>query len=141
MTKDFALRPIAAWNLRAIMAHFPDGRERIEKGLEQDVYVEILGSVSVRLEWRNRRKPADGHVFTERGVRLNDVLLTIAEPEAVHVGRSSLIEEGVTLDRLIRFEGLPDLPPVPVDGGRYRDGDSDYIFGTHANTRLSEVLT
>ena len=138
--EDFSLRPIAAWNLRAIMAHFPDGRERIEAGLKHDVYVEMLGSISLRTEWRNRRRPADGHVFTHKGMRINDTLMTISEPEAVHIGRWDAVDAGTTLDRLVRFEGLPDLPPIPIDGGRYRNGESDYIFAKTKNTRLSEIL-
>lgn len=141
MTQDFRLRPIAAWNLRAIMAHFEDGRARIERGLEQDVYVEMLGSISLRIEWRNRRKPADGHVFTHKGMWINDTLMTISEPEAVHIGRWDAVDAGTTLDRLVRFEGLPELPAVPIDGGRYRNGESDYILARTNDVKLSEILT
>lgn len=141
MTQDFRLRPIAAWNLKAIIAHFEDGRARIERALEQDVYVEMLGSISLRIEWRNRRKPADGHVFTRKGMWINDTLMTITEPEAVFTGRWAAVDAGTTLDKLVRFEGLPELPEIPIDGGRYRNGESDYILVRTNDVRLSEILT
>ena len=141
MTQDFRLRPIAAWNLQAIIAHFEDGRARIERALEQDVYVEMLGSISLRIEWRNRRKPADGHVFTHKGIWINDTLMTISEPETMFTGRWAAVDAGTTLDKLVSFGGLPELPEIPINGGRYRNGESDYIFAKIDNTRLSESMT
>lgn len=138
--KGIILRPIAAWNVKAIMAYFPDGRQRIESALAHDVYVEMLGSISVRLDWRDRKKPTDGSIFTRKGISINDVLMTITEPQVTHIGRSDRVHSGTTLDRLIRFEGLPSLPAIPISGGRHRNGDSDYIFGDNPNTRMSEIL-
>jgi len=141
MTQDFRLRPIAAWSLRAIMAHLPDGREVIEQGLRRDIFVRMVGSIMVRIEWRNHRKPAEGQVFTQGSVSINDTLLTIVEPHTVHTGRTRSIENGLTLDRIVKIDSLPELPAIPIEGGRYRNGESDYVFAKIDNTRLSELMT
>jgi hypothetical protein len=140
MSDDFDMKPIAAWSLRAIIAHLPDGREVIEQGLRQDILVRMLGSIMVRIEWRNRRKPAEGHVFTQGSVSINDALLTIVEPHTVHTGRARSIENGLTLDRVVRFEGLPGLPAIPITGSRYLNGESDCILDEMPTIRFSEVM-
>lgn len=140
MSDDFELTPIAAWNLRAIMEYLPDGRQIIEQNLREDVLVRMLGSIMVRIGWRNRRKPAEGHVFTRGSVSINDSLLTIVEPHTVHTGRARSIENGLTLDRVVRFEGLPGLPAIPITGSRYLNGESDCILDEMPTIRFSEVM-
>lgn len=140
--QDIKLRPIAAWNIRAILAHFPDAKTRIENGRTHDVYVEMIGSISLRIEWRLKRKPADGYIFTKNGVTINDELLIINEPQASHLGRLHKIEQGLTLDQVVTFPGLPSLPSIqfPVPGGLWRDQVSDYILGSPETIKLSELV-
>lgn len=125
--KNIAIGPVAQWAMKLIIEHFEDGLERIKEGRESDVYVERIGTIYIRIAWRDNTRPADCDIFTDNGVEINEHGILVKEPASSFYARNVNGHTPSSARKVIELESFPDLV-IRASGYASKTSESEYNF-------------